>query len=82
MFNTAKTMQTWAKHADDLNITRPANRAEYETLLWLIKNITDSVTDSARSAPKTPAACSNTRCAPISSRTATRHAERLYSKFT
>ena len=38
-------MTVWAKHADELNITRPINRAEYERLLKLIERITDSVDD-------------------------------------
>jgi antitoxin component HigA of HigAB toxin-antitoxin module len=45
MLTINKTMTVWAKHADDLNIIRPANRAEYERLLKLIERITDSVND-------------------------------------
>ena len=48
MLNTTKLMRTWAKHADDLNITRPSNRAEHEALLGLIDTITDSVEDLER----------------------------------
>jgi HTH-type transcriptional regulator / antitoxin HigA len=48
MLTINKTMTIWAKHADDLNITRPSNRAEYERMLKLIECITDSVDDLER----------------------------------
>ena len=45
MLTITKTMTVWAKHADELNIIRPVNRAEYERLLKLIERITDNVDD-------------------------------------
>jgi HTH-type transcriptional regulator/antitoxin HigA len=45
MLNTTKTMTVWAKHANQLNITAPTSELEYEKLLELIKQITDTVDD-------------------------------------
>jgi HTH-type transcriptional regulator / antitoxin HigA len=45
MLNTTKTMTVWAKHANQLNITPPTSKLEYEKLLELIEQITDTVDD-------------------------------------
>jgi hypothetical protein len=45
MLNPTKTMNVWAKHANQLNITPPTTEREYEKLLELIKQITDTVDD-------------------------------------
>jgi HTH-type transcriptional regulator / antitoxin HigA len=45
MLNPTKTMTVWAKHANQLNITPPTTELEYENLLELIEQITDTVDD-------------------------------------